>query len=330
MLAFGQYPQSFPPQFSYHQDEIKEEPFLTDMMEPCPTYDSMGFSSMFADGQQDFKYEMLRSMSQNIQQTHAEAAPSLLSSTSAPSLPSASSSTVGSPYSGHAQPVVNQYMYTNQYMNGPAIICEDSFPYGYESAHYEPEAVISQDAKISGSFVGKSADLSSFARRSSPVPVQEFTPPVPLVSSPAPVAAVPNPSHLSPTKQHRIPDEAAQFATPARGVAPQNSQALGVFKSPTTPASAYPKPSYPSPNARRMTCPDPVQSPQDSFRFSYTYPFSSHQSTQHASGNPQYSFFSQTSGNSILPIEASCSSFPSLLHHHICDLFSRFLFLFPP
>lgn len=303
MLAFEQYPQSYANQYTYNQEDIKQEQY-SDLMDSYPLYD------MFGDGQQDFKYEMLRSMSQNMHQSHGEAAPSLHSTASAPSVPSASSSTVGSPYSGHAQPVVNQYMYPNQYINGPTIL-DDSFHY-YDSAHYDPEVVISQDAKLNGSFVGKCADLSSFARRSSTIPVQEFAQSVPLVSSPKHMVAAPNSAVTTQSQQYRDLDEVAQTPSSATSAIPPKSHGDSVFKSPTTPASAYPKPTFSSPNRGKTTCPTPSPSSRDSFRFSYTFPPSSQQPMQHNGAYPQYHFFSQTNGNSILPIEASCSYFLAL------------------
>lgn len=302
MHGFEQYPQSYSHQYNFDQEDIKQEPYLSNMMDSYPPYE------MFPEGQQqDFKYEMLRSMSQSMQQTHADAAPSLHSTASAPSVPSASSSTVGSPYSGHAQPVINQYVYPNQYINGPTILDDSSFQY-YESAHFDPEAVISQDAKLNSSFVGKCADLSSFAGRSSTMPVQEFTPTLPRVPSPKAVVAAPSSASNAhpPNEQHRDLDGAAQI-TSFQSVAPQKPQSDSVFKSPTTPASAYPKATFPSPNARRTTCPAPFPSPQSPFHFSYPSP--SLQPMQYSGTYPQYQFFSQTNGNSILPIEASCSSF---------------------
>lgn len=272
---------------------------MSNIMDSYPAYDPVVFSSaMFTDGQQDFKYDMLRSMSQNMHQTHAEAAPSLLSSASA------SSSTVGSPYCGHAQPVVSQYTFANHYL--PAI-ADDSFQY-YESSHFEHDA-ISQDAKLTGPYVGKSADLSSFALRSSTMPVQEFAPSVPLVSSPLSITATPNSTNDVQSKRRQSPDEAAQVASSATSIASQKTRGDSVFKSPTTPASAYPKTMFSSPHATRTTCPAAFPPSQDSFHFSYSYPFSSHQPMQQHGAISQYNFFPRTNGNSTLPIQVSCSSF---------------------
>lgn len=137
------------------EDQIKHEQFDPNLMDSYPTFNSIPLpTDMFGTAQQDFKYEMLRSVSQSsFQQIHAETAPSLLSSASVPSLPSASSSTVGSPQSGFAQPVSNQYIYANQFNAQPTIICDDSYPYAYESSHFDHEAALGQEGKINVPFV---------------------------------------------------------------------------------------------------------------------------------------------------------------------------------
>lgn len=244
------------------------------------------------------------------QHTHAEAAPSLLSSASAPSIPSASSSTVGSPYSSHAQLASNPFLYNSQFVTGPAIICDDSFPYGYDSAHFEHEATVGQDAKLNASFVGKCADLSSFAQRSTAMPVQEYLPSEPLVSSPKPIIAFPEATTTLSSKQNPSADDdaAAQVSSIASNSKSHSSRSDAIFKSPTTPASAYPKNS--PPNAKR-TIRASAEQPKDSFRFSYSFPSSSSSPMPQRGYKPQFNFFSQSHGSSIPPIEASCSSFLS-------------------
>jgi len=247
---------------------------------------------------------MMRSMSH---QTHAEAAPSLLSSASAPSLPSASSSTAGSPYSGHAQLASNHFMYNNQFITGPAIICDDSFPYSYESAHFDHEATIAQDAKLTPPFVGKSAYLSSFVQGSAAKPVQQYLPSEPLVSSPKPISAMPSIPTIFSTKQNQSAENAAtQVTSIATSLKSHSSGSNAVFKSPTTPASAYPK--TPSPNVGKATYPS-VKPSRDSFRFSYSFPFSSDSPMSQHGYKPHYNLLSHSDGNFTLPIETSCSSF---------------------
>lgn len=278
-------------------------------------YESASFATdMFTNGQQEFKYDMMRSISQNsMQQSHGDIAPSLLSSNSAAS-PS-SSSTAGSPYSSHAQPVSTQAMYPNHYIT----VCDDSYPYGYETAHYDNDAAIGQDAKLTAPFVGKCADLSSFAQRSTAMPVQECIPPAPLVSSPKPIAT-PSESASSPpsTKRHRSSDDAAQVTAKVSKPKSSHTGSNTVFKSPTTPASAYPKSS--SPNARRTTLPSQVELSHSSFPFSYSHPSVPIPSMSQHGGQSQYNFFSQTNGNFIPPIEASCLSLSYCLCLSLSDL----------
>lgn len=326
MLNFEQYPQSFDAQFPYHQDERKREQYLPTMMDSFPEYNSMPINAaMFADGHQEFKYEMLRTMSENsMQQTNPNAAPSLHSSAS---LPSASSSTVGSPYSGHAQPVSNQMMYSaSQYHSNPTIVYDDQFPHAFESAHFDLEAHFGQhESKLTGPFVGKCADLSTFVKRSSTLPARELLSPVTLVSSPTPISDLDERVPAFPPKRDRSGDDAARVAvTPTTSISQPKDNTI--FKSPTTPASAYPRaPSVSSPTARRTTFfqqPTPhsqgIEQPFSCLPISLTPPM------QQYGGGAQFNFFSQTSGNFIPPIEASCSSVQrsffyiptSLLHRH--------------
>jgi len=248
--------------------------------------------------------EMMRSMSQNsMQQFNVEAAPSLLSSTSAPSVPSASSSTVGSPYSGHAQLAPNSFLYNNNFITGPAIICDDSFAYGYESANFDHEAIIGQDTKSSSPFVGKCADLSSFAQRSTGVLVQEYLSSVPLVSSPEPTVSITKAASTSLSKRVGSADgSSAQIRSIAFS---SKSQSNAVFKSPTTSASAYSKTC--SSHARTMTCP-PSEPRKDPFWFSYSFPFSTESSLPQHDFKHRCSFLYQPGWDLTSPVGASCPS----------------------
>lgn len=279
------------------------------------SFDSIPFAfDVFSKGQQEFDYQIMR-------QTQPEAAPSLLSSASAPSIPSASSSTVGSPYSIHAQLASNPFLYNNQFITGPAIVCDDSFPYGYESAHFDHEATTGQDAKLTVPFVGKCADLSSSASSSTAMPVKEFLPTVPLVSSPKPISTVPEATTTTSQQNHSGDDVATQIASIATSLKSHSSGSNAIFKSPTTPASAYPKTSLP--HARRTICPSDEQH-RDYFRFSYSFPFSSQSPMPQYGRMPEHNFLAQTSGNPVPPTQALCSSFlfsllAPLLRLPLCD-----------
>src|SRR5271163_2496609 len=88
-------------------------------MDSSASFSSLPFSyyesqTLFVEAPQDhLKYGMQRSTSSNgsakqASQYSSELPPSLLSSASGPSVHSASSSTVGSPYSGHSHAISNQ------------------------------------------------------------------------------------------------------------------------------------------------------------------------------------------------------------------------------
>ena len=144
MVTFEQY-TTYQPEFLFDQEEIKQEPFEMSYS----TFDSLPMPDNMFGNQHDFKYEMLRSTSQSSHyQAYADAAPSLLSSNSVPSLPSASSSTVGSPHSGYAQPVSNGFLYSHHFGTQPAIMCDDGYSYGYHSTHFDHEALAEQKFAI--------------------------------------------------------------------------------------------------------------------------------------------------------------------------------------
>lgn len=123
----------------------------------------------------NFKFEMARSLSNNsmTQQSH-EYPPALLSSGS---IGSTSSSTVGSPYSGHAAmvPVAETYHISQPCLSQPTIFCDDSMPQEYSSVH--DLTFPDQDNKLVVPYasLGKSADLSSFVEAISMFPIELFS-----------------------------------------------------------------------------------------------------------------------------------------------------------
>ena len=280
------------------------------MRDSFPEYNSIPVSaSMFPDGHPEFKYEMLRTMTENnMQQTHSEVAPSLFSSAS---LPSASSSTIGSPYSGHALPVSDQMIYSaSQYHSNPTIVYDDQFPHGFESAHFDIEAQLEQEPKLTGSFVGKYADLSSLVKRSSTTSAQELPSPMPPVSSPEPINGPKKCVPALPFNSSRSVDDAARAAVISTMSKSQPKDNL-IFKSPAMPASAYPKSSFiSSPIARRSP---PVQhSSSDIQRTQKPCPphfVPSMLPMQQYASDASFYVFAQASGNFTPPFEDSCSSY---------------------
>ena len=260
-------------------------------------FDSTPYShEMFNQGQFDLKYEMFRFQNQ-MHQTQSEVAPSLLSSASAPSIPSASSSTIGSPSSSHAIPVSSPAgVYMNEYMVGPTIV-DDSFAYAYGSAHFDHEAAFGQEAKFGVPCVGKSADLSSSARSTISVG-QESSHKISYVSSPE---LAPSSIGISspPFKRHQFSSEVP--TSTSTGVDT-------VFKSPTIPASFTRKNTLPpltKSNASRVASFGKLQ---NSFRHSYTFPLSTQSSTQQCGSDFSNLSPSTSVGSAVPMIEAQCSS----------------------
>ena len=234
---------------------------------------------------------------------------------------SASSSTVGSPYSGpmHSdfQNADESSCDSDNFSQGlglvPTIVHQDSYNREFGTG-FDAELPIHD--KITGNFVGESADLSSVQKRSSTFsyPInrnsQSASPAACLSYSPELLIAdvhVSDASHtsssLSVNRSRSLPVSVSHQQLPEP-----------VFKSPSTPASAYPKtPSVHSPIERRLPAHGPQQHQQ------------SHPMQQHG-GPYQHHFFAQSSGNFMPPLETSCSfslfqsTFPSLLFSVLCSL----------
>lgn len=237
MFAFEQHPQSFHQQ-QYFDTEIKQETYMPSMLDY--PYESINYNpELFGEVHHDNKYNMMRSLSQgSYHQIHSETAPSLLSSVSAPSVPSAPSSTVGSPYSSHALPVTTTGMYGN-YVGGPAIVCDDGL-FAYEPTHFEHDAFIDHDVKSTQSFVGKSADLSSFVTRSTRRGIQECSPMMPPVSSSKSYkSARPTILNKVARQPQRLDSRSSSTTTRKPRLNTSSPKRHSEFKSPTTPASAY-------------------------------------------------------------------------------------------
>jgi hypothetical protein len=277
---------------------------------PFSYFDNPG---MFASAPaQSMKPQMTRTISNNsaMHQYHhsSDAAPGLISS--------ASSSTVGSPYSG---PLHTDSMYnhndafnTELLSHGlgllPTIVNQDS--YTHEFAGFEPELPIGHD-KLNGNFVGESADLSSSLKRSTtfPCPInrnsQSVSPATPLNPSPELLTANTPTLEQIPVLTHPTSFVPVNRCASLPVSIPQHPSVEPVFKSPTTPASAYPRtPSAYSPLDRRVPSHGaqltaPVQQPQPAV------PLPAQPMRQH--GNHfQSHFFAQSSGNFMPPLETSC------------------------
>lgn len=107
--------------------------------------------------------------------------PPTLSSASAASVPSNSSSTVGSPYTTHAQPISSQESWTtgNQGLAvGPSITnIEDVYDQSFGGVAGDPDMGFSVCGKVADDFVGEYTNISLIQSRSCTLKVLEQPPP---------------------------------------------------------------------------------------------------------------------------------------------------------
>ena len=252
-----------------------ESRLVFDPMNGAPLYSSD------ADYDYNTKLQMRRSASSN----SGFIAPGLMPSTDHDSSRSASSSTVGSPYSVHMQMAAQQENYHTYAMHGlgvtPAIVGQDGYQHDY---NHLPEnellgwASFAESQKLNG--IGMSADLSYTQHRSSTARLPNSQP-----SSSSPIASFS--STCTSPEQLSIDTvlDCASHATPSPAVPSRASHSPHcahdfLFKSPSTPASAYPKTSRRSAHMQQI----PISS----------------------AGSFQTHFFSQSSGSFMPPVETSC------------------------
>ena len=255
--------------------------------------------------------------------------PALISTASNPSIPSASSSTVGSPYSGPVN-MVAQDEYNTAMSHGlgvfPTIVGQDGFDFA--NSGFETELPIGHE-KLNGNFVGECADLSSSQKRSSTFPI--------AICQPTPTAS-PSAHPLSASPDHLTVDTFDDaYHVPAlvsaRRVssfeASLVSQSEPLFKSPTTPASAYPRtPGTNSPVDRRLPVHGGQQSAAPQQQHVPAVAQQPHPMQQYP-GQFQNHFFAQSSGSFMPPLELSCPfSFPPAcisFSSYFISLFTTFL-----
>lgn len=297
------------------------EPPAAFATQPFPYYEN---TALFAEAPTDFsKYDMMRSASSNSSlkpsSQQSELPPSAFSSASGRSLPSASSSTVGSPYSGHSHLALPQdsWMGSAETLDlAPTIVNPDSFAPEFVGATLEPDFSFGAHDKLPGSFVGECADLSLAQPRSSTFASVPTGPSAPSVSSSATATAVASPELLAvdskPASTHR-PQALDAARRQARPPQPQPGQLRArhtapVFKSPAPPAPALFRTStFASPAGRRssVACPPSPTTGGPAAVVTHSHP----PMEQHAS-QFQTHFFAQSSGSFVPPLESSCSSSP--------------------
>lgn len=235
---------------------------------------------------------------------------SSLSSTSGPSIPSASSSAIGSPYSAATHGFQENWVDTNHGLGHPTEVVND-LANDYVGNAADNEQVFGQD-KLPGNFVGECDNISSSAKSQSAIYFSnsQFSEHVSVSSFPI----------TSPDGE--------------RGMAmgPQNmgssSLETPTFKSPVSPVSVRTTPSSsysPGLANRRQSNPDPVINTGMRTARMSPFPFSPKRSKSSMSspqspkrgrhGHFQSSFFNQSSGNFVPPLESSCWFFLEIPLH---------------
>jgi hypothetical protein len=283
------------------------------------TYESSSFY-MDDNPPEGFKSEMQRSSSltgslKPASHHSSELPPSTLSSASGHSIPSASSSTVGSPYSGHAHSFSHQESWVNPNEGlglGSALVNQEAYYHGFVGTDLDSELAFGSRDKLSDDFVGECAKISSTRKRSGSLFPGKFSQsPVPLQSSlasssspePLTIDAILERANGSSATQSPRPQSSSQVTSVdnerSHSVKPTN-----LFKSPTTPASACPRTSKVATTLPAAISPRADHHP--TLRPGQT--FMPHASTpsHHQTGQFQNHFFAQSSGSFVPPLESSC------------------------
>ncbi|KIX01562.1 uncharacterized protein Z518_09288 [Rhinocladiella mackenziei CBS 650.93] len=285
-------------------------------VDPMVNFHPLPYS--FLDNPSMFANAPIPSLKQEMHQLH-ELPPALISSGHAPSIPSASSSTVGSPYSGPSHTISSQDGYDHHgasYGLGvmPTIVNPETFSQDMLNASMESELSMASHEKLSNSYVGECADLSSSQIQSPSTYARSVAQSVhpQLLSSCQSALLTSSPETLSSINTSSV------FSSVIHSPATEQTRPTPTFKSPTTPASARPRQpsSVVSPGKARSF--PPSSRPQAASAYPPTHmlphdsnatsPSAPHQ--QHANGFQSH-FFAQCSGNFMPPLE---SSYPSLIH----------------
>ena len=283
--------------------------------------------AMFAPAPaQPMKSAISRSHSQNsvhqYQQQTAELPPALISSASNASIPSATSSTVGSPYSGPINTSQAQDSYVNEALSHglgllPTIVNQDGFQHDFVGSGFDTDMPMGHDKMIAGNFVGECADLSYSLKRSSTLPVTSRQPAqsvfsvTPLTASPPELTSTLHEFEASTNARALVeaPPVTDVNRSSSLPATPFQHQPLNepVFKSPTTPASAYSRtPNATSPTDRRQPMHNGQPTTTSQHQSSYAALSPPHPMQQYG-GQFQSHFFAQSSGNYMPPLETSCS-----------------------
>lgn len=362
MLAFEQYRQQhhfvqqsmldsnvYEPHPDFSMDSYNSFESAHDLA--CLPYAMYENPALYVDAPQDnFRFEMHRSSSINgslkpSSNHSAELPPSTLSSVSGRSLPSASSSTVGSPFLANAHSFSHQKPWINSNEGlglGPAIVGHEGYIHGFVGSDLDSELTFGSNDRISEDFVGECTNISSTRKKPSSLFPGNFSQsPVPLPSS---LALISSPETLTIDSILARANSTSTCGTPqtihslrsfsSSPVSPldvRRTRSSSVFKSPTTPASACPRTpknpghaSYPA-----ATATPAINLPQGlpSLRPEQASMPQAHTLQYNQGGHFQSHFFSQSSGSFMPPLESSCV-FPSCIP--LLPLSTASLKLYPP
>jgi hypothetical protein len=292
---------------------------MYESMDSMSTFQTMPYS--YFESQSMYAPAPLQTIKQEMQHYH-DLPPALIPSGSAPSVPSASSSTVGSPFSGPSHTISthdeHEYSGSSYGVGGmmPTIVNHDNFSsQDIMRTSMEGDLSLTSLEKVPDSFVGESADLSFSQLRAPAVALSQAQVVQPIsrpairtghfCSSPEPMAL----STVDSRGRSFTPSitSVSAYSTAAASPATEHTPPTPIFKSPITPASAFPrqcsleKPKNftPTPRSHANSSPQFHMSPQPNLP------------SQHVQNDRfQAHFFAQSSGNFMPPLETSCSSLP--------------------
>lgn len=295
--------QQFPYFQSYTMDPALIDPFAFPV-DPLGGYgqnqDPSGLQSYY-DGSDMSKTSGFPSTTPPLMTTSqpAEHAMPGLSSASGPSIASASSSAIGSPYSGNVQTFQESWVDTSHGLGLQGAVVGDLFPNDYVGGTVDPEGFYQK--KSQNSYVGELQDISSSVQSTVRVSASHECPP--------PCRVVPSEENVKPSFRNSLratagapvpvsSDSSGISMTPVSHSVASPSSGAPLFASPSTPASA------------RISTPS-IKSPNVDYRqpglCSKTASFES--STFSPNAGPSISsssFFQQSSGNFVPPLESSC------------------------
>lgn len=232
-----------------------------------------------------------------------------LSSASGPSIASASSSAIGSPYSGNVQAFPENWVDTSHGLGLQAAVVGDLFPNDYMSGTADPEGFYQK--KSQDNYVGESQDISSDVQSTFPISAlrhecslstfqvatsgEEAKPSLYNISATATASPAPCRGYAT-----SIAPVSQRIASPSPGVP--------LFTSPSTSASArMSTPSIHSPVLAGMDRPQPMAD-RCSTIATCRGPTVSPKSSSRSIPSSMFpgSFFQQSSGNFVPPLVSSC------------------------